>query len=51
MWLFGRGALLPPWLGNKMDPFVQLVALLGFCAVVGIANLVLAALILGMSKK
>lgn len=34
-----------------MDPFTQLLALLGFCLVLGIANLVLAAVILGLAKK
>lgn len=34
-----------------MDPFTQLLALLCFCLVLGIANLVLAALILGASRK
>lgn len=51
MSLSGRGlySLLAP--GNKVDPFNLLVALLGFCAVMSIANLVLAAFILGLARK
>lgn len=34
-----------------MDPFNLLMALLGFCAVMSIAKLVLAAFILGFARK
>jgi len=34
-----------------MDPFNFLAALLGFCAVMSIVNLVLAAFILGLARK